>query len=110
MKRRVLYIIATLLLAAVGLSAQKNSLQTKESRIQIIADSIAINKLDSISAFPAILDSNDDNNFLEMYYYGPDMDGGYDIYDPWDIYPDRDGDSRERNSDERDSQERDTRE
>lgn len=56
------------------------------------------------------IDSNDDNNFLELYYYGPDMDEGYDIYDPWDIYPDREGDSREQDNDDRDSQERDTRE
>jgi hypothetical protein len=31
----------------------------------------------------------------------------YDIYDPWDIYPDQEGDSRERDNDGRDSQERD---
>ena len=100
--------MTVLVLLPAGLMAQQDTTKPSGPAIQSIVDSIASKK--SVPANTAVIDSNDDNNFLEMYYYGPDMDGGYDIYDPRDIYPDREGDSRERDNDDRDSQERDTRE
>lgn len=110
MRQQIVILITALVLLPAGLMAQKDSTQVKNLGIQSIPGSTAINLPDSVSVLPTALDSNDDNNFLEMYYYGPDYEGLYDTYDPWDIYPDREGDSRERDNDDRDSQERDTRE
>ncbi len=110
MRQKITLVAFALCLIPAGLMAQKDSTEVKEPGSQSIADSTAKIKPSPVSVLPAIIDSNDDYNFLELYYYGPDIDGYYDIYDPWDIYPDREGDSRERDNDGRDSQERDARE
>jgi hypothetical protein len=87
--------------------AQKDSTAAKEPVMQSMSDSATVKKPDPVSVSAGVIDSSDEYNFLELHYYGPDYEGMYDIYDPWDIYPDQEGDSRERDNDGRDSQERD---
>ncbi|MBU2595199.1 MAG: hypothetical protein KKG02_11775 [Candidatus Edwardsbacteria bacterium] len=110
MKQQIIIMILVLCLMPAGLIAQKDSTAAKGPAIQSVADSAASKKPAPVSAPPAIIDSSDEYNFLELYYYGPAYEGMYDVYDPWDIYPDREGDSRERDSDSRESQEREARE
>ncbi len=110
MRKQIILIIYAFCLMPSGLMAQKDSTAAKEPVRQPISDTTASKKTVPIAPLAAVIDSNDDNNFLELYYYGPDMDGSSDIYDPWDIYPDREGDAAEREAEDRDSQERDTRE
>jgi hypothetical protein len=102
MKQTSLLIIVFLLLT-IKIMAQQDTLKTNK-----VVDSTATST--TPNPFQAVIDSNDDNNFLELYYYGPDLDGTYDIYDPWDIYPDRDDDSGEQERDDRDGQQQDSRE
>jgi|GEM_PF-2727557 len=90
--------------------AQADTMTIKEAGKKSAIDSTLEAKAIPVPRAPSVIDSNDDNNFLEMYYYGPDLDGGYDVYDPWDIYPDREGDSQEREADDRDGQQQDARE
>lgn len=105
--KKALLLIAIFLPWAINAIAQQDT--SKTGKTSDSADTTAPPAVTSIPA-PAITDSNDERNFLEQYYYGPDMDGTYDIYDPWDIYPDRDEDSQERESDDRDGQQQDSRE
>jgi len=90
--------------------AQRDTMTIKEVGEKSVIDTTMETKTNPVPPVPSTIDSNDDNNFLEMLYYGPDMDGGYDVYDPWDIYPDREGDSTEREADDRDGQQQDARE
>lgn len=113
MRQHKSLIILALCLMPVGLMAQTDTTAAKESIRETISDTTAPNapkKPVPVAPAAAVIDSNDEYNFLELYYYGSGYEGMYDIYDPWDIYPDREGDSRERDSDSRDSQERDARE
>jgi len=110
MGQQIIITILALCLLPAGLMAQKDSTAAKGPAIQATADSAASKKPAPVSSPTATIDSSDEYNFLELYYYGPDYEGMYDVYDPWDIYPDQEGDSRERDSDSRDSQERDARE
>lgn len=110
MKQQIIIMILVLYLMPAGLMAQKDSTAAKESGMKSTKDSTAVKTPAPVSAPSSTIDSSDEYNFLELYYYGPDYGGLYDVYDPWDIYPDREGDSQERESTERDSQERDTRE
>ena len=110
MKQRIILLTVILGLMPVRLIAQKDSTAAKDYVNQSTKDSATVKTTAVASAPPAAIDSSDEYNFLELYYYGPDYGGLYDIYDPWDIYPDREGDSRERDNDGRDSQERDARE
>lgn len=82
-----------------------------------ILDSAAVQAADasSVPAGPSekykvqgLTGSADEYNFLELFYYGPD-DDYYEIYDLWDLLPDREGDSRDSEPEERDGQERDAR-
>ena len=108
MKQGLIIFLLALSLLPIWAKAQQDTVKTGKATDS--ADTITSSvKVLSIPA-PAITDSNDERNFLEQYYYGPDMDGTYDIYDPWDIYPDRDEDSQERESDDRDGQQQDVRE
>jgi hypothetical protein len=95
---------------AAGLMAQNDSTAAQEPGIKSTIDSNAVKMPAPVSAPPALIDSGNEYNLLELYYYGPDYEGMYDIFDPWDVYPDQEGDSRERDNDSRDSQERDARE
>lgn len=110
MRQHISLIILALILIPIGLMAQTDTTAAKESIRELISDSTAAKKSVPVALSAAVIDSSDEYNFLELYYYGPDYEGMYDIYDPWDIYPDREEDSRERDSDSRDSQERDARE
>ncbi|HAD82835.1 MAG: hypothetical protein A2509_02150 [Candidatus Edwardsbacteria bacterium RIFOXYD12_FULL_50_11] len=110
MRQRIILLPVFLFLIPPGLSAQKDSIAAKVPVMQSMPDSSAAPKPGPVSASAGVIDSSDEYNFLELYYYGPDYQGIYDVYDPWDIYPDQEGDSRERDNDSRDSQERDARE
>ncbi|MDQ7799508.1 MAG: hypothetical protein RDU76_11310 [Candidatus Edwardsbacteria bacterium] len=109
MRQWIILLTIILFLLPPGLIAQKDSIAAKVPAMQAMPDSAAP-KPAPASASAGVIDSSDEYNFLELYYYGPDYQGIYDVYDPWDIYPDQEGDSRERDNDSRDSQERDARE
>ncbi len=93
----------------LALAGAASSGQTLDSSAVAPADSNgALAGPSGISEAPAKADSADESNFLELFYYGPD-DDYYDVYDLWDLLPDREGDIRDSQPEEREGQERDAR-
>lgn len=93
----------------LALAGAASSGQTLDSPAVLPADTASVPAGPSgKTGAPAMADSADESNFLELFYYGPD-DDYYEIYDLWDLLPDREGDSRDSEPEERDGQERDAR-
>jgi hypothetical protein len=101
MKKIFLWTSAVLLAAAWGARAAD---QPWDSLATAVGDSTG----PAIGGPQGSPDSADEYDFLELFYYGPD-DDYYEIYDLWDLFPDREGDARDREPEERDGQERDAR-